>query len=41
MQPDVGVGIRIHSGSRFYLRMQFAYGAENNWQFYISGANVP
>jgi outer membrane protein assembly factor BamA len=41
MQPDVGLGVRFHTGDRFYLRAQVAYGFGDTWQFYISGANLP
>jgi hypothetical protein len=41
MQPDVGIGIRLQSSSRFYVRAQIAFGADGNWLFYLSGANVP
>ena len=41
MQPDVGLGVRLHSRDRFYLRVQLAYGFGNGWQFYLSGQNLP
>jgi hypothetical protein len=39
MQPDVGVGVRITSGDRFFLRLQLAYGFGDGFQFLIAGSN--
>ena len=41
MQPDVGLGIRLHTRDRFYVRLQVAYGFGNSWQVYLSGQNLP
>jgi Omp85 superfamily domain len=41
MQPDVGLGIRLHTQDRFYVRLQVAHGFGNGWQIYLSGQNLP
>ena len=41
MQPDVGMGLRVRTSSRFYFRFQVAYGIGEGFRVYLSGSNRP
>jgi hypothetical protein len=41
MHGDIGVGLRMHSTKRFFVRLQVAYGFGEGFQFYISGSPTP
>jgi Omp85 superfamily domain len=43
LRPDIGIGFRVHTASKFVMRIQLAYGfgADGGWRLVIAGNGNP
>jgi hypothetical protein len=41
LHPDIGIGVRLRTSTRFLLRLQTAWSPSDGFQFFIAGSVVP
>src|SRR5262249_38787976 len=43
LRPDIGIGFRVHTASKFVMRIQVAYGfgGDGGWRLVIAGNGNP